>query len=675
MSIWTGFEHIRLVVVDALRQAAGTSLNDTPYFRQLPLQTVTFVNEKGLPINFNSDGGYDEGFDVFLLAGQSNSVGAGDSNDGFLDYTNPNILQYPSNGVYEKKIIVAQEPLTHKVSAASSKIGMHLTFAKNYHKVTGRSVLLLPCAEGSTGFKNNRWNPGNDLYEYSINSILEVLNLNSNNSLKAILWHQGELDAGSTEDIAAFPSRLDAMITGFRTRLNSPNLPFILGELQPTYLAVTPPAMAINNHLKNTPQRISNTFCVSSRGLTGNNGEEIHFNAPSLRIFGKRYFDAYYGLYAATTIPAKVRSVIIGVVTATTMDLAWISDSAVTWEVAYTTNNIRLVVISRTPSITLTNLVSSTTYTIEIAAINKNGSSAITSITATTAGAPNVVTNVVSTSLGTSSSITWQSVNATSWRISGSGGINTQIVTIPSVILTGLVTNTAYTINIVAINSGGESAPVVFTFTTLASDSSIPPATLQYLFEGTFANTGTNTTQPTNTGVTIVTDATRGQVALFATAIGQRRYLTAGIPIPNSFTISAWVNATGRDINNYPIIAGYTFDPPPQLNANFTLSAYEKLTFGARDENYNAVADTVNLALNSWVHIAIVKNLGAVKLYKNGVSVGNGTTTFTGSENLYIGDYTNNSSSQFCWIGLMDKVQIWNTTLSDAQILAIFNQG
>lgn len=57
MGIWTGLEHIRMVVVNAVRQTATADLTTTEYFNKLPLQAVTFVNENGTPINFGSDSG------------------------------------------------------------------------------------------------------------------------------------------------------------------------------------------------------------------------------------------------------------------------------------------------------------------------------------------------------------------------------------------------------------------------------------------------------------------------------------------------------------------------------------------------------------------------------------------------------------------------------------------
>lgn len=327
------------------------------------------------------------GADVFLLAGQSNSEGAGLGIDANLDYSDSNILQYCGAGAYEKKLILATEPLIHRGGGSANRIGMHLTFAKLYKQVTGRRVILVPCALGGTSFVANRWNPENDLFEYAITNTLEVLAIDSNNVLKALLWHQGESDTGSTP--LAFKNALDNAIVAFRTRLNSPNLPFILGEFVPDWLAANLPLTPFNDVLKDTPNRISNTYFVSAKDLSGIPNDIIHYSANSLREYGKRYFATYYSNILSKVPPAAIKFLSSSNITQNSVNLTWIAD--------YFTNNFQItnnqdstVINTNFTNVVITGLLPNTNYTFSVFATNKNGISPLTNITIKTNQIPAV---------------------------------------------------------------------------------------------------------------------------------------------------------------------------------------------------------------------------------------------------------------------------------------------
>ena len=370
---------------------SSTFINDPKYQQLLNSGKITLTVP---PETTKSDSAVDVAeTHCFLCLGQSNSEGYGPTVDGNYDYSSPDILQYPGNGTYEKKLIVASEPLMHRTGANTGCIGFHLGFARLYTAVTGFKVILIPCAWGGTGFSSgtHTWtagNPGGDLYEYAIANTLKLLDLNSKYVLKGVLWHQGETDAG----FSAYAASLDAMISGMRARLGLLSLPFIVGELVPSWILGNTDRQAINDILKQTPNRVLNTYCVSSEGLTpinsgGSESDKIHFSAASQRALSERYFNGFYSSFVASQSPSKVRSLQASGIQTNSFILSWQSDFASTWEVTYgLSNGTQTTVTTRVKYLTLSALTPSTVYTVSVKAVNRIGKSiAVTTLITTLA--------------------------------------------------------------------------------------------------------------------------------------------------------------------------------------------------------------------------------------------------------------------------------------------------
>jgi hypothetical protein len=93
------------------------------------------------------------------------------------------------------------------------------------------------------------------------------------------------------------------------------------------------------------------------------------------------------------------------------------------------------------------------------------------------------------------------------------------------------------------------------------------------------------------------------------------------------------------------------------------------------DGSFTLVTSTVTVPLNQWNQFAFVKNGAARGLFMNGVRVGgsgiNSTCVDTASS-LHIG--TDQPAASY-FGGTIDEVSLWPTVLSDAQILALYNEG
>ncbi len=170
--------------------------------------------------------------DLWILAGQSNMEGYAD----LVHTAEPSrqVHAFYMNDTWQ----IAKEPLHdlwsscdhvhNSVSGEKSPAkgaGLGLPFALEMARRTGRPVGLIPCAHGNTSM--TQWNPelkepyGDSLYGSMYRRFLAV-----GGHIRGVLWHQGESETLSDEDVAAYPQRLSSLVRAIRTDFASPDLPF-----------------------------------------------------------------------------------------------------------------------------------------------------------------------------------------------------------------------------------------------------------------------------------------------------------------------------------------------------------------------------------------------------------------------------------------------------------------
>lgn len=219
--------------------------------------------------------------DLFLLIGQSNMAGRG-----LLDSTTP--LTHPNISMYrDEKWQTATEPLhTDKTTAG---ISLGISFAHHLlNQAPNTQIGLLPCAVGGTPL--SRWMPDKDLYENAVSITKSVLS--QGDTLKGILWHQGEADSKDIPTANSYETRITEMIATLRSELNANHVPFIAGELG-HFLQNHEQCMyftKVNQTLRTL--KTPHYACATAHGLT-DIGDDVHFDGPSLREFGRRYAAHY----------------------------------------------------------------------------------------------------------------------------------------------------------------------------------------------------------------------------------------------------------------------------------------------------------------------------------------------------------------------------------------------
>jgi len=229
---------------------------------------------------------------LFLLGGQSNMSGRGTlTASNRVDHANVFVLT--KSGEWRP----ASEPF-HWEKPHANGAGLAASFARAYADAhPGVAVGLVPVAYGGSPIRD--WQPGAIHYT---NAIAYARLAMRSGKFKGFLWHQGESDAFELERVRAYVPLFTNAITCLRRELGLEDVPFVAGELGP-YLKdwrdEKRPNLywqAMNAEIVKGVKLLPKAILASSAGLYDVRDDRIHFETPSLRRFGLRYYSAYRAL-------------------------------------------------------------------------------------------------------------------------------------------------------------------------------------------------------------------------------------------------------------------------------------------------------------------------------------------------------------------------------------------
>lgn len=221
---------------------------------------------------------------LYLLIGQSNMAGRGavEPDD---KKPHPRVLMLTLANTWAPAV----DPLHSDKPNAG--VGLGSAFGRTMADADPQVTIgLIPCAVGGTPLQ--RWQKGGDLYKQAV---ARAIRAQADGTLRGILWHQGEADSGKESLAASYGDRLAGMVGDLRTELGAADVPFVAGQLgrflargtdgQPSYWPL------VNEQIDSLPKRVPRTAVASSADLT-HKGDSVHFDAASLREFGRRYAEA-----------------------------------------------------------------------------------------------------------------------------------------------------------------------------------------------------------------------------------------------------------------------------------------------------------------------------------------------------------------------------------------------
>ena len=221
---------------------------------------------------------------LFLLAGQSNMAGRGEmSPDRRVPI--PGVMALQRDGSWGP----ALDPIHWDKTVAG--VGLARSFARAYLELNPDVVVgFVPAACGGSPMES--WVDG---YYFSAtksypldDALARTKAVLWRGELKAVLWHQGE--ANSKPDMVPFyKSNLEALIDRFRIEFDSPNLPFLVGQLGEFEGSEwSESRRQIDQIHRAVAENGEKVGFVSAAGLSGKS-DLVHFDAAALDEFGRRY--------------------------------------------------------------------------------------------------------------------------------------------------------------------------------------------------------------------------------------------------------------------------------------------------------------------------------------------------------------------------------------------------
>lgn len=221
------------------------------------------------------------GYDVYLLLGQSNMAGRGSMLPEDTVEIIDGVWLLNAEGVPEPAV----SPL-NKYSSIRKEIGMQQIcpgdrFSEEMYKATGRKILLVVNARGGSSL--SEWmkdSPEQDYFEEAVKRAGQAAGYGK---IKAVLWHQGESDSGRSD---VYLDSLVVFVSDLRKAIGDESVPFIAGEIAHW----TDNADTFNEMISHISGRIPNSFYVSSEGCTPlKDVSDPHFSRNGQMLLGHRY--------------------------------------------------------------------------------------------------------------------------------------------------------------------------------------------------------------------------------------------------------------------------------------------------------------------------------------------------------------------------------------------------
>lgn len=249
-------------------------------------------------------------YDVYLLAGQSNMDGRGQSDQLTEEQRRPSedaIIFYrsvpTSSDGWQPLGPGFSVPPKYKDALPSPTFGPELAFARAMGAaLPGRKLALIKGSKGGTSLRAD-WNPGvhgdpesqgpryRDLIETIRLATGTLVDRGDTFEIRGLLWHQGESDSKSPTEI--YQQRLETFVARIREDVGVADLPVVVGEVFDNGKRDrVRAAISAVGHSGPT------LGFVSSEG-TKTWDEGTHFDASSQLLLGKRYADAMLAVQSA----------------------------------------------------------------------------------------------------------------------------------------------------------------------------------------------------------------------------------------------------------------------------------------------------------------------------------------------------------------------------------------
>lgn len=149
-------------------------------------------------------------------------------------------------------------------------------------------------------------------------------------------------------------------------------------------------------------------------------------------------------------------------------------------------------------------------------------------------------------------------------------------------------------------------------------------------------------------------------------------------------TLQAWFKRTSIPPDDYYSLVskGSIFDTDTNFDMGIRQGNFNVTYLYWRDSGTlygGELHSTTNFSDNAWHHLVGIINItGDMEMYLDGVSLGTNTANENFSANTHpmkIGSLSGTVSSELNWNGSIDEVGIWNRSLTEEEVLNLYNSG
>ena len=220
-----------------------------------------------------------EPLDVYICAGQSNMVGAGQKEElpAELQAAQTNVF------VFDGAKWIVMEP--------SKRVGPEVSFAYTLQRALNKPIGIIKHAKGGTNLAKD-WNPADPKSLYSqLKQKVDAAGKAREIRIAGMIWMQGENDSRFEEMAKVYSQNLANLIQTARKDFNSPETPFAAGRVNP------PPAYKFADLVRTAQEKctVERYSCINCDELTMQEGN-LHYDTAGLVEMGKRFAQSIQNL-------------------------------------------------------------------------------------------------------------------------------------------------------------------------------------------------------------------------------------------------------------------------------------------------------------------------------------------------------------------------------------------
>ena len=253
-----------------------------------PNGTIAFDTTLGLPVYFKFDKWYklndnveiaDVSINIYLIAGQSNAVGYGYTNDlpSDLDLSN---VKYWSGSNWEDMTVGSTN------AAGNNRFGYEVPLANLVEKPS----YFIKYAVGGTNL-HTQWNPNTGGkyagWKTTFDNAIAGLGTNQYN-IKGMFWMQGESDTTSDTVANAYEANLNNLISQMRNDVDT-NMKFFIGKIKYWNGGPVSKIDIIRSAQDAVANDDNNVFTIETNDLSLT--DSIHYNSGSLVTMAERFYN------------------------------------------------------------------------------------------------------------------------------------------------------------------------------------------------------------------------------------------------------------------------------------------------------------------------------------------------------------------------------------------------